>query len=95
MKLQLIESFSTVSLEKKFPLKSFLNQFSLSNKDLTKIKKQLIELFFELKDFELIEDRICLDNDSDILDNDSDIDIKNCMPVMVSKNKYIHFREKI
>ena len=75
MKLQLIESFSTVSLEKKFPLKKFLNQFSVSNKDLTKIKKQL-------------EDRICLDNDSDI-------DIKNCMPVTLSKNKYIYFWEKV
>ena len=88
MKLQLIESLSTVSLEKKFPLKNFLNQFSVSNKDLTKIKKQLIELFSELKDSELIEDRICLDNDSDI-------DIKNCMPVMLSKNKYIYFWEKV
>ena len=88
MKLQLIESFSTVSLEKKFPLKSFLNQFSVSNKDLTKIKQQLIDLFSELKDSELIEDRICLDNDSDI-------DIKDLMPVMLSKNKYISFWEKV
>ena len=88
MKLQLIESFSTVSLEKKFSLKKFLNQFSVSNKNLTKIKKQLIDLFSELKDAELIENRICLDNDSDI-------DIKNCMPVMLSKNKYIYFWEKV
>ncbi len=79
---------STVSLEKKFPLKNFLNQFSVSNKDLTKIKKHLIELFSELKDSELIEDRICLDNNSDI-------DIKNCMPLMRSKNKYIYFWEKV
>lgn len=79
MKLQLIKSLSTVSLEKKFPLKNFLNQFSISNKDLTKIKKQLVELFSEL-----IENRICLDNDSDTA-------IKNCMPVILSKNKYIYF----
>jgi hypothetical protein len=66
-------------------LKNFLNQFSVSNKDLTKIKKQLIELFSELKDSEFIEDRICLDNDSDI-------DIKNCMPLMLSpKNKPYNF----
>jgi phage FluMu protein Com len=58
MKLQLIESFSTVSLEKKFPLKKFLNQFSVSNKDLTKIKKQLIELFSELKNSELIYQKL-------------------------------------
>jgi hypothetical protein len=66
-------------------LKNFLNQFSVSNKDLRKIKKQLIELFSELKDSEFIEDRICLDNDSDI-------DIKNCMPLMLSpKNKPYNF----
>ena len=88
MQFQLIESFSTVGLEKKFPVKSFLNQFSVSNKGLTKIKKQLIELFSELKDSELIDDRICLDNDSDI-------DIKDLMPVMLSKNKYISFWEKV
>lgn len=88
MKLQLIESFSTVSLEKKFPLKNFLNQFSISNKERTKIKKQLIELFSKLKDSELIEDRICLDNDSDI-------NIKNCTLLMLSKNKYIYFLEKV
>jgi hypothetical protein len=64
-------------------LKNFLNQFSVSNKDLRKIKKQFIELFSEL-----IEDRTCLENDSDI-------DIKNCMPLMLSlKNKCIYFWEK-
>lgn len=77
-----------VSLEKKFPLKSFLNQFSVSNKDLTKIKKQLIDLFSGLKDSGLIEDRICLDHDSDM-------EIKNWMPVMLSKKKYIYFWEKV
>jgi len=39
IKLQLIESFSTVELEKKILVKRFLNQFSVPNKDLTKIKK--------------------------------------------------------
>ena len=33
MKLQLIECFSRVGLEKRFPLESFLNQFSVSNKE--------------------------------------------------------------
>ena len=36
----------------------FLNQFSVSNKDLTKIKKQLIELFSELKNSELIYQKL-------------------------------------
>jgi len=52
IKLQLIESFSQVELEKRFPVKNFLNQFSVSNKDKTKIKKQLIDSFSRLKDYE-------------------------------------------
>lgn len=43
IKLQLIKSFSQVELEKKLLVKEFLNQFCVSNKDLTKIKKQLID----------------------------------------------------
>jgi hypothetical protein len=39
IKVQLIESFSQVELEKKLLVKEFLNQFCVSNKDLTKIKK--------------------------------------------------------
>ena len=55
IKLQLIESFSQVELEKKLLVKEFLNQFCVSNKDLTKIKKQLIDSVSKLKDFGLIE----------------------------------------
>jgi hypothetical protein len=60
IKLQLIESFSTVELEKKLLVKRFLNQFSVPNKDLTKIKKQLIDSFFILKDSQLIENKFSL-----------------------------------
>ena len=42
IKLQLIESFSQVELEKKFLVKEFLNQFCVSNKDLTKICIMLV-----------------------------------------------------
>jgi hypothetical protein len=60
IKLQLIENFSTVKLEKKLLVKRFLNQFSVLNKDLVKIKKQLIDSFFILKDFKLIENKFSL-----------------------------------
>ena len=60
MKIQLIESFSTVDLEKRFLLESFLNQFSVPNKERKKIKKQLIDLFSELRDFGFIEKEIRL-----------------------------------
>jgi len=38
-KLQLLESISTIDLEKTCSMKDFLNQFSVSNKDLTKVKQ--------------------------------------------------------
>nr|YP_009686253.1 hypothetical protein [Halamphora calidilacuna]QDR25067.1 hypothetical protein [Halamphora calidilacuna] len=60
IKLQLIESFSTVELEKRFTLKNFLNKFSVQNKDLTKIKKELINLFSRWTDSQLIENKFSL-----------------------------------
>ena len=90
LRAKLFQVFSSMSIEKEVYIEDFFNHYPsvLNNQQKTKIKKQLIELFSELKDSELIEDRICLDNDSDI-------DIKNCMPVMLSKNKYIYFWEKV
>ena len=60
IKLQLIESFSQVELEKKLLVKGVLNQFCVSNKDLTKIKKQLIDSVSRLKDSVLIENEFSL-----------------------------------
>jgi len=59
-KLQLIESLSTVELEKTFGVKDFLNQFSIPTKDLTKVKKEIIDLFSRLKNHKLIEDEFIL-----------------------------------
>jgi hypothetical protein len=39
--IEMIESFSKVNLEKRFPVESFLNQFSVSNKEVKKIKNSL------------------------------------------------------
>ena len=41
IKLQLIESFSTVDLEKRFPVKNFLSQFSITMKDYELIENEL------------------------------------------------------
>jgi hypothetical protein len=41
-------------------VKKFLNQFSVPNKDLKKIKKQLTDSFSTLKDSELIENEFSL-----------------------------------
>jgi hypothetical protein len=90
MKLQCLESLSTVDLEKKFPVKSFLNQFSVSNKERKKIKKQLIDLFSELEDFGFIENEIRLTSK-----NGSNLKVEDLTAIMLSKSESISFWEKL
>ena len=93
IKLQLIESFSQVELKKRFPVKKCLNQFSVSNKDLTKIKKQLIDSFFELKDSELIENEFSLTFKNGSLNETKKIE--DLSPGLLSKIESLSFWEKI
>jgi hypothetical protein len=86
MKLQLIENFSTVGSAKGFPLESFLNQFSIPNKEKKKIKKQLIKLFFVLKDSGLIENKVRLP-----YKKGSDLKIENLTPRMISNSEFLYF----
>lgn len=55
VKLQFIQSFSVSSLEKKFDVEDFLNQFSIPNQKRTEVKKRIIKLFDELKNYKLID----------------------------------------
>jgi len=55
VKLQFIQSLNVSSLEKKFDVEHFLNQFSIPNQKRTEIKKRIIELFDELKNHKLID----------------------------------------
>ena len=91
IKLQLIESFSTVELEKRFAVKNFLNQFSVPNKDLTKIKKELLNLFSRLKDSQLIENkfRLTFKNGS----SSKLSPIENLSARMLSKSESLSFWE--
>ena len=97
IKLQLIESFSTVELEKKLLVKKFLNQFSVPNKDLAKIKKQLIDSFFVLEDSQLIENKFSLisKNSSSNEVRDRTEKIESLSPGMLSKSESLSFWEKI
>jgi len=90
IKLQLIESFSPVELEKRFPVKKFLNQFSVSNKDLTKIKKQLIDSFLILKDSELIENEFILTSKNGSLNRE----IADLSSGLLSRSESLYFWEK-
>ena len=93
IKLQLIEVFSQVELKKIFPVKKCLNQFSVSNKDLKKIKKQLIDSFFELKDSGLIENEFSLTFKNGSLNETKKIG--DLSPGLLSKIESLSFWEKI
>lgn len=84
MKLKLIESISTVSLEKRFYIEDFFNQFSIPN------KKLIIDLYYELKDWKLIEPKFKLINK-----NGSTTKVKQLTPLLLSKSKDICFCETI
>ena len=90
IKLQLIESLSQVELEKRFPVKEFLNKFCVPNKDLTKIKNQLIDSFSSLKDSEFIENEFSLG-----FKNGSSAKVEELSPGLLSKSESLSFWEKI
>jgi len=60
VKLQFIESISKVGLEKKFYVKDFFTQFSIPNKEQTRIKRNIVNVFHKLKEENYIEDRLQL-----------------------------------
>ena len=93
IKLQLIESFSQVELEKKLLVKELLNQFCVSNKDLTKIKKQLIDSVSRLKDSGLIENEFSLTFKNVSLNETKKIE--DLSPGLLSKSESLSFWEKL
>ena len=93
IKLQLIESFSQVELEKKLLVKELLNQFCVSNKDLTKIKKQLIDSVSRLKDSGLIENEFSLTFKNVSLNETKKIE--DLSPGLLSKSESLSFWEKM
>lgn len=79
---QKLNSFSRLELEKKFYLKDFLNQFSVSHKNLRKLKKERIDLLARLKDHQFIEDQFSLTS-------------KDGSSLMLPKSEYLSFYETI
>jgi hypothetical protein len=66
-----------------------LNQFSVSNKDRTKIKKELIDSFSRLKDYELIENEFNL-----TFKKGSSNKVEDLSPGMLSKSEFLSFGKK-
>ena len=97
VKLKLIESISTIDLEKRFPVKSFLNQFSIANKKRSRIKSKVINLFFELRDYGLIEDELELTFNSTNIKDKRVLTkkVKDLNSKLITKLNYISFHEKL
>jgi len=93
VKLELIRVMGTLSLKKLFPIESFLedlvNQSSLSNRDLTQVKKTIINLVSMLKESKSIESQLTL-----IPKNGSLIETNELTPLLLTKSRYIYFYER-
>ena len=88
VKLEIIQVFSTNSLEKKFMVENFINQFRKN--DRTQIKKLIINLLDELKNSKLIESNFNI-----VLKKGSSKRVENLTPLLITQSKDILFSEII
>ena len=88
VKLEIIQVLSTNSLEKKFPVENFIQQFP--KKKRTQIKNLIIDLLDELKNSKLIESSFNI-----VLKKGSSKRVKNLTPLLITQSKYIFFSEII
>jgi hypothetical protein len=88
VKFEIIQVLSTNSLEKKFPVENFINQFRKNNR--TQIKKLIINLLDELRNSKLIESNFNI-----VLKKGSSKRVENLTPLLITQSKDILFYEII
>ena len=88
VKLEIIQVFSTNSLEKRFPVENLIHQFP--KKKRAQIKKLIIELLDELKKSKLIESNFNI-----VLKKGSSKKVENLTPLLITQSKDIFFSETI
>ena len=94
VKLEIIQVLSTDSLEKKFSVEDFMNQFSISNKKRGEIKKLIIDLLDELKTSNSIEPHFDIVYKYDA-EKKSNKKVKKLTPSLISQSKDIFLHEII
>ena len=60
VKIFFLLSFSTIELEKEFPIEEFLDQFDISNSRMIRLRKSIVTIFQDAQDWKLIEGRFTL-----------------------------------
>ena len=81
-------AFSVVEIEKVFDVEEFLDQFDISNSNLRKVRRYLIQTFVLAEDFKLIENEFVL-----VLKTKKVKTVTKLTTNQISRTKLIHFKE--
>jgi hypothetical protein len=81
-------AFSVVEIEKVFDIEEFLDQFDISNSNLRKVRRYLMETFVLAEDFKLIENEFVL-----VLKTKKVKTVTKLTTNLISRTKLIHFKE--
>jgi hypothetical protein len=81
-------AFSVVKIEKVLDVEKFLNQFDISNSNLRKVRRYLMQTFVLAEDFKLIENEFVL-----ILKTKKVKTVTKLTTNLISRTKLIHFKE--
>ena len=90
IKLRIIESLSTVPLEKLFHAELFLQQFNTSASKKASIKKNVVKLFNQLQMTGIIQSHYKLIKKSNLI-----IEVNSLTPLLVGQTKTIYFYENL
>jgi hypothetical protein len=81
-------AFSVLEIEKVFAVEEFLDQFSISNSNLRKVRSYLLQTFLLAEDFKLIENEFVL-----VLKTNKVKTVTKLTTNLISRTKSIHFKE--
>ena len=94
LKLEIIQIFSTDSLEKSFSVEDFMNRFPISNQKRGDIKKQMVELLNELKTSNSVEPHFKIIYEDDAKKKSKE-KVTKLTPALLSQSKTIFIHEVV
>jgi len=86
--LSFLLAFSVLEIEKVFDVEEFLDQFSISNSNLRKVRSYLVQTFVLAEDFKLIENEFVL-----VLKTNKVKTLTKLTTNLISRTKLIYFKE--
>jgi hypothetical protein len=86
--LSFLLAFSVLEFEKGFDVEEFLDQFSISNSNLRKVRSYLLQTFVLAEDFKLMENEFVL-----VLKTNQVKTVTKLTTNLIRQTKSIHFKE--